>query len=114
VVEGPAIFVIEDDTQGGVDHVDGARGPVQVISPWAQHGTVDNHYYTQITTIRTIEQILGIQPMNQKDSAATPMSTAFTNKPDYTPFNAVPNQVPLTDGLATPPARWTRRSEPRK
>ncbi|WP_424529472.1 phosphoesterase [Sphaerisporangium viridialbum] len=99
-----AIFVIEDDTQDGVDHVDGARGPVQIISPWAQHGTVDSHYYTQITMIRTIEQILGIQPMNQKDSAATPMSRAFTNKPDYTPFNVVPNQVPLTDGLATPPA----------
>jgi hypothetical protein len=96
--------VIEDDTQDGVDHVDGARGPVQIISPWAQHGTVDSHYYTQITMIRTIEQMLGIQPMNQKDSAATPMSRAFTNKPDYTPFKAVRNQVPLTDGLATPPA----------
>ncbi|GAA2119373.1 alkaline phosphatase family protein [Actinomadura alba] len=99
-----AIFVIEDDTQNGVDHVDGARGPVQIISPWAQRGTVDSNYYTQITMIRTIEQILGIQPMNQKDSAATPMSRAFTNKPDYTPFKAVPNKVPLTDGLATPPA----------
>jgi Phosphoesterase family/WD40-like Beta Propeller Repeat len=99
-----AIFVIEDDTQDGVDHVDGARGPVQIISPWAGHGTVDSTYYTQITMIRTIEQILGIQPMNQKDSAATPMSRAFTNKPDYTPFKAVSNQVPLTDGLATPPA----------
>ncbi|MEV4758385.1 phosphoesterase [Micromonospora sp. NPDC049559] len=99
-----AIFVIEDDTQDGVDHVDGARGPVQIISPWAQHGTVDSTYYTQITMIRTIEQILGIQPMNQKDSAATPMSRAFTNKPDYTPFTALPNRVPLTDGLATPPA----------
>ncbi|WP_345483271.1 alkaline phosphatase family protein, partial [Actinopolymorpha pittospori] len=73
-----AIFVIEDDTQNGVDHVDGARGPVQIISPWAKHGTVDSHYYTQITMIRTIEQILGIQPMNQKDSAATPMRSAFT------------------------------------
>jgi YVTN family beta-propeller protein len=99
-----AIFVIEDDTQDGVDHVDGARGPVQIISPWAKHGTVDSHYYTQITMIRTIEQILGIQPMNQKDSAATPMTRAFTNRPDYTPFKVLPNQIPLTDGLATPPA----------
>ncbi|WP_433472370.1 hypothetical protein ACQPZP_26205 [Spirillospora sp. CA-142024] len=99
-----AIFVIQDDTQNGVDHVDGARGPVQIISPWAGHGTVDSHYYTQITMIRTIEQILGIRPMNQKDSAATPMSRAFTTKPDFRPFKALPNQVPLTDGLATPPA----------
>jgi YVTN family beta-propeller protein len=98
-----AIFVIEDDTQNGVDHVDGARGPVQIISPWAGHGTVDSRYYTQITMVRTIEQILGIQPMNQKDSAASPMTAAFTGKPDYRPFKALPNEVPLTDGLATPP-----------
>ncbi|MCT9931726.1 hypothetical protein N5079_16050 [Planotetraspora sp. A-T 1434] len=99
-----AIFVVEDDSQAGLDHVDGHRAPIQVISPWAQHGTVDSHYYTQITMIRTIEQILGIQPMNQKDSAATPMSRAFTNKPDYTPFNALPNRTSLTLGLSTPPA----------
>ncbi|NUS49737.1 MAG: phosphoesterase, partial [Nocardioidaceae bacterium] len=98
-----AIFVIEDDTQNGVDHVDGARGPVQVISPWAQHGTVDSRYYTQITVIRTIEQILGIAPMNQKDSAATPMSGAFTSKPDDAPYTVEKNRVPLTYGLATPP-----------
>jgi YVTN family beta-propeller protein len=99
-----AIFMIEDDTQDGVDHVDGARGPVQIISPWAKRGTVDSHYYTQITVIRTIEQILGVQPMNQKDSAATPMRRAFTRAADHTTFDAVPNRIPLTYGLATPPA----------
>ena len=99
-----AIFVIEDDTQNGVDHVDGARGPVQIISPWAQHGTVDSRYYTQITVLRTIEQILGIAPMNEKDSAATPMATAFRGVPNNTPFTYLPNRVPLTYGLTTPPA----------
>jgi len=58
-----AIFVVEDDSQAGLDHVDGHRAPVQVISPWAQHGVVDNTYYSQITMIRTIEQILGVRPM---------------------------------------------------
>ncbi|WP_427896042.1 alkaline phosphatase family protein [Kribbella sp. GL6] len=99
-----AIFVVEDDSQAGVDHVDGHRAPIQIISPWAQHGTVDSHYYSQINMIRTIEQILGIQPMNQKDSAATPMRAAFTNKPDNKPFTALPNRVPLTQGLSTPPS----------
>ncbi|WP_394768694.1 phosphoesterase, partial [Lacisediminihabitans sp.] len=33
-----AIFVAEDDTQDGADHVDGHRAPVQVISPYAVHG----------------------------------------------------------------------------
>ncbi|MEV2212380.1 alkaline phosphatase family protein [Streptomyces sp. NPDC050997] len=99
-----AIFVVEDDSQAGLDHVDGHRAPIQIISPWAQHGTVDNHYYSQITMIRTIEQILGVHPMNQKDSAATPMRGAFTPRPDYTPFKALPNRTSLTAGLSTPPA----------
>ncbi|MEU6094997.1 bifunctional YncE family protein/alkaline phosphatase family protein [Streptomyces sp. NPDC047079] len=99
-----AIFVVEDDSQAGLDHVDGHRAPVQIISPWAQHGTVDSHYYSQITMVRTIEQILGIHPMNQKDSAASPMRGAFTRHPDFTPFKALPNRTSLTDGLKTPPS----------
>ncbi|WP_406406164.1 alkaline phosphatase family protein [Streptomyces sp. NBC_01643] len=99
-----AIFVVEDDSQAGLDHVDGHRAPIQIISPWAQHDTVDSHYYSQITMIRTIEQILGIHPMNQKDSAASPMRGAFTKKADFTPFTALPNRTSLTAGLATPPA----------
>jgi YVTN family beta-propeller protein len=98
-----AIFVVEDDSQDGADHVDGHRAPVQVISPWAAHGVVNSTYYSQITMVRTIEQILGAQPLNEKLAAATPMYGAFTKKPDYTPFTAVPNQVPLTEGVATAP-----------
>jgi len=99
-----AIFVVEDDSQDGADHVDGHRAPVQVISPWAQHGKVINTYYSQLNVVRTIEQMLGAQPLNQKVAAATPMYDAFTSKPDYAPFNAVPNQIPLTEGITTPPA----------
>ena len=99
-----AIFVVEDDSQAGLDHVDGHRAPIQIISPYAQHGVVDDHYYSQITMIRTIEQILGIHPMNQKDSAATPMTAAFTKRPNYTPFTALPNRTSLTAGLSTPPS----------
>jgi YVTN family beta-propeller protein len=99
-----AIFVVEDDSQDGADHVDGHRAPIQVISPWAVHGKVINTYYSQLSMVRTIEQILGAQPLNQKVAAATPMYDAFTAKPNYAPFNAVPNQIPLTEGIFTPPA----------
>jgi YVTN family beta-propeller protein len=99
-----AIFVLEDDSQDGADHVDGHRAPVQVISPWAQHGKVINTYYSQISVVRTIEQMLGAQPLNEKVAAATPMYDAFTAKPNYKPFNAVPNQIPLTEAITTPPA----------
>ncbi|WP_433305647.1 alkaline phosphatase family protein [Actinoplanes sp. CA-030573] len=98
-----AIFVVEDDSQAGLDHIDGHRAPIQIISPYAKRGVVDNHYYSQITMIRTIEQILGVHPMNQKDSAASPMTAAFTSRPDYTPFTALPNRTSLTAGLTTLP-----------
>ena len=98
-----AIFVVEDDSQDGADHVDGHRAPFQIISPWAQHGKVDSTYYSQITMVRTIEQILGAQPLNQKVAAATPMYGAFTRKPDYRRFDAQRNQIPLTEGVATEP-----------
>jgi YVTN family beta-propeller protein len=99
-----AIFVVEDDSQDGADHVDGHRAPVQIVSPWSLHGAVDSTYYSQINMVRTIEQILGAQPLNEKLAAATPMYGAFTKRPDYSPFNAVSNQIPLTEGIATPPA----------
>ncbi|HYY89313.1 MAG TPA: alkaline phosphatase family protein, partial [Chloroflexota bacterium] len=99
-----AIFVVEDDSQDGADHVDGHRAPIQIISPWAAHGVVDSTYYSQITMVRTIEQILGAQPLNEKVAAATPMYGAFSKTADNTPFTAKPNQVPLTEGVAIPPA----------
>ncbi|NNG41214.1 bifunctional YncE family protein/alkaline phosphatase family protein [Flexivirga sp. ID2601S] len=99
-----AIFVVEDDSQDGADHVDGHRAPVQVISPWAKHGTVNSTFYSQINMVRTIQQILGAQPLNQKLAAATPMYDAFTKKPDFTPYTATPNQVPLTESVTPPPA----------
>ncbi|MBM9506626.1 bifunctional YncE family protein/alkaline phosphatase family protein [Actinacidiphila acididurans] len=99
-----AIFVLEDDSQDSADHVDGHRAPVQVISPWAQHGKVINTYYSQISAVRTIEQILGAQPLNQKVAAATPMYDAFTSRPNYTPFTTVPNRIPLTEAITTAPA----------
>jgi len=81
-----------------------------VISPYASHGKTVSTFYSQINLVRTIEQILGAQPMNQKLAAATPMTDAFTNKPDLTPYNAVANQVPLTEGVVTAPGERVRYS----
>jgi hypothetical protein len=93
------IFVIEDDAQNGVDHVDGHRTIGYVISPYTRRAVVDSRYYTQIDMIRAMEQILGLPPMNQMDMAVEPTSMrhVFTNTPDFMSFNAVPNQVPLTE-----------------
>ena len=93
-----AIFGVEDDTQNGTDHVDGHRGPAFVISPYSQGG-VQGEYWTQLNMVRTVEQILGIQPMNQEDYAAEPMYGAFTETPNFEPFTAAPNEIPLTLGV---------------
>jgi YVTN family beta-propeller protein len=92
-----AIFVTEDDAQNGLDHVDGHRTVGLVISPYTPRGVVDSTFYTIINMYRTIEQILGLPPQNQFDLAAEPMFSTFTSKPDFTPFTALPNQIPLDE-----------------
>jgi hypothetical protein len=47
--------------------------------------------------VRTIEQILGLPPMNIQDAIATPMFDCFTNTPDYNPYISVKNQIPLDE-----------------
>jgi YVTN family beta-propeller protein len=89
------IVVTEDDAQNGLDHVDGHRAPAYVISPWVKRGITDSHYWTVINMVRSIEQVLGLPPMNQNDAAAAPMSELFTDKPDFTPYDFVPNRIPL-------------------
>jgi len=99
-----AIFIEEDDAQNGVDHIDGHRSPGYVISPYAvQYGPTDHTTYTQVNMTRTIEQILGLTPMNQFDLVASPMRTAFVDgvppAANFKPWTHVPNQVPLDEGV---------------
>jgi hypothetical protein len=92
-----AIFVTEDDSQDGLDHVDGHRTVGLVASPYVKHGRVDSNLFSIINVFRTIEQILGLPPSNQFASAAEPMYSVFTPKPDLTPYTARPNQIPLNE-----------------
>ena len=94
-----AIFVVEDDSQDGVDHVDGHRAPFYLVSPYARRGIIDSTYYTQLNIVSTIEAILHIPPMNQEDRAAVPLTDAFTNTPNFSPYTALPANVPLNLGV---------------
>ncbi len=101
-----AIFLEEDDAQNGVDHIDGHRSPGYIVSPYAvQYGPTDHTYYTQVNMTRTIEQILGLTPMNQFDLVASPMRTAFVKgvppAANFQPWTHVPNQVPLDQGVTS-------------
>jgi Phosphoesterase family len=89
------IFVVEDDTQSGYDHVDGHRTVVQVISPYTRRGYVDHTTYTQTGVVKTIELILGLPPMNQLDLSATAMRECFAPEANFTPFTARAAHVPL-------------------
>ena len=91
------IFVTEDDSQDGLDHVDGHRTVGFAISPYTRRNHVDSTFYTIVNIYRTIEQILGLPPMNQFDLSAEPMFTVFTRRPDFTPYTALPNQIPLDE-----------------
>ncbi len=51
---------------------------------------VNDNYYSQINVVRTIEQILGITPMNQEDHSAVPIYSAFTDKPNFAPYDVCP------------------------
>jgi hypothetical protein len=100
-----AIFIEEDDAQNGVDHVDGHRSPGYIVSPYVvQNGPTDHTYYTQVNMTRTIEQILGLPPMNQFDLVASPMRTSFVkgtpSANNFKPWTHVVNQVPLDEGVA--------------
>jgi hypothetical protein len=98
------IVSIEDDPQGGWDHVSGYRTTGFVISPYTKRGQVISTQYNQTSILRSMELMLGLPPMNQLDATATPMSDCFMDIPDLRPFAAVPNNVPLDEMNPDPKA----------
>lgn len=91
------IFVVQDDPQAGLDHVDGRRTVALCISPYTRRGEVISRHYNQNSILRTIELILGLPPMTQFDMAANSMEDCFTDEADWTPYTALPNRIPLDE-----------------
>ena len=110
-----AIVVVEDDAQDGPDHVDAHRSVALVISAYNRPGALIHEFHNTVSLIRTIELLLGIEPMNQLDATATPINI-FRAEPDLRPYKALLPNVAL-DNLLTPPARdaamayWMQRTE---
>jgi YVTN family beta-propeller protein len=96
------IFAVEDDPQDGWDHVSGYRTTAYVASAYTRRGAVVHTQYNQTSLLRTMELMLGLPPMNQMDATATPMFDCFTGTPDFTPFDAVTNNVPLDEMNKSP------------
>ncbi len=91
------IFVVEDDSQTGWDHVSAYRTVALVISPYSRLKKTISNPYNQPSMVRSIEQILGMLPMNIQDAIASPMFSCFTANIDTTPWNAVNNNIPLDE-----------------
>jgi YVTN family beta-propeller protein len=95
--ENTVIFVVEDDSQSGWDHVSAYRTVALVISPYSRLKKTVHSYYTQPSMVRTIEQMLGLPPMNIQDAIANPMSDCFGTKKDKTPYQPLPNNIPIDE-----------------
>lgn len=91
------IVVVEDDSQSGVDHVDGHRTAALCISAYSRKGQTVSEFYNHSSMIRTIEVVLGIPPMNRFDANANTMRSCFNDVPNYLPYQHSPNNIPLDE-----------------
>jgi DNA-binding beta-propeller fold protein YncE len=83
------IFVVEDDTQNGLDHVDGYRSLFLAISPWVKREHVAKGHLSLASIFKTVDLVFGIPPLNQYDAAATDLRELFTSHPDFAPYDFV-------------------------
>ena len=89
------IFVAEDDTQNGADHVDGHRSIFLAISPWVKKQYVSKTHSSLASIFKTVNLILGLPPLNQYDAAATDLRDMFTATPDFAPYTFQPVQFAM-------------------
>jgi len=91
------ILAVEDDAQDGVDHVDGHRTVCLAVGPSVRRNAVDSNNYTQLSLLRTIQDILGVAPQTSYLKRARPMTSIFAKQPDMTPYDALIPKVRLDE-----------------
>jgi DNA-binding beta-propeller fold protein YncE len=92
-----AIFVTEDDAQGGVDHIDSHRTVLMVVSPFAKQNHVFQKNSSMPGILKTAFRLLKLPPMNLYDATAQDLSECFTANPDMTPFTVLPANPNIFD-----------------
>ena len=78
-----AIFVTEDDAQGGRDHIDAHRTVFMGIGPYFKRNYASHVNTSFPGMLKTIFRLLGLPPLNLFDAVASDLSDCFTNTPDY-------------------------------
>jgi len=94
------IFVIEDDSQDGGDHVDSRRSIAFIVGPYVKRKVVVSMQYNTTDFVRTIEAVLGIGPMNLNDALAVPMADVFDLNQTTWSYTATPS--PFLAGTTLP------------
>ncbi|ULQ53786.1 alkaline phosphatase family protein [Flavihumibacter fluvii] len=94
--DSTVIFITQDDSQSGWDHISAYRTIGLVISPYSTGKLVTTNY-NQTSMLRTIEQILGIPPMNIIDATAKPMFDCFGEVKKISRYTNLPNNIPLDE-----------------
>lgn len=99
-----AVFITEDDPQGGIDHVDAHRSILMVASPYAKKNYVSKVHTSFGSIFKTFWHILGIPYLNQYDAGATDLADMFTDTPDFSPYNAIAadSQIFVPENAMTP------------
>ena len=93
------IFVIEDDSQDGGDHVDSHRSIAFIAGPYVKQGAVVSTAYNTVDFVRTIEEVLGLGPLNMNDALAVPMADVFDlHQADWS-FTATPSALLMNTTL---------------
>ena len=113
-----AVFVTEDDSQDGADHIDGHRNVLLVASPWTKHasgdgcgvpGYIGHSHYDQAGVLRTVELILGLDPISAYDAGATPLYDLFQpqatslSTADLKPFDTAADPRFINETVASLP-----------
>src|SRR5208283_2868554 len=107
-----AVFITEDDAQNGHDHVDAHRSVLLVASPYARRG-VSHAHTSMLSILKTVEEILGLPPLNQYDAAASDLADSFTDVQDVSPYVALPPDMQIFDpGKARDAASSLRHGKP--
>jgi sugar lactone lactonase YvrE len=90
------IFVLEDDSQNGPDHVDSHRSPMLMISAYNRAGTM--HRFANTTDIvAAMEDILGLDRLSKYDYFSRSLADVFSETADFSPWKAEAARVDLKE-----------------
>jgi DNA-binding beta-propeller fold protein YncE len=115
------VLALEDDAQDGPDHVDAHRSFLIAAGAHVRQGARISSPHTTVEVIRTIEALLGIDPMSLLDARAAPIGELFdTADRPWTYSARVPavlrsTRLPVPEGPVEQPrgtrAAWERATE---